>query len=89
MPPRSAAGEFVQVTGSWLTDRTHGLEFRASFLRATSSTTTEAIQRYLGSGKIRDIGPRYTRPPVQVSLNQPRLVLTLPLTIIVDNGAFI
>jgi exodeoxyribonuclease V alpha subunit len=23
-----AAGEFVQITGSWVNDRTHGLQFR-------------------------------------------------------------
>ena len=26
------AGEFVQASGTWVNDRTHGLQFRAAFL---------------------------------------------------------
>jgi hypothetical protein len=29
-----AAGEFVQARGSWINDRTHGVQLRASFLGA-------------------------------------------------------
>jgi exodeoxyribonuclease V alpha subunit len=28
-----AAGEWVQLSGSWINDGTHGLQFKASFLR--------------------------------------------------------
>src|SRR5216683_430245 len=38
-----AAGEFVQASGSWVNDRTHGVQFRASFLKAAAPTTTERI----------------------------------------------
>ena len=51
-----SAGEFVQASGSWINDRTHGVQFRASFLKATAPTTTEGIEKYLGSGMIRGIG---------------------------------
>jgi exodeoxyribonuclease V alpha subunit len=30
-----SAGEFVQASGAWVNDRTHGVQFRASFLKAT------------------------------------------------------
>ena len=53
------AGEFVQMSGAWVNDRTHGQQFRASFLKATPPTTLEGIERYLGSGLIRGIGPVY------------------------------
>src|SRR5271168_2740020 len=33
-----SAGEFVQTSGGWINDRTHGVQFRASFLKATSPT---------------------------------------------------
>src|SRR5690242_10538265 len=56
-----AAGEFLQVSGTWVHDRTHGLQFRAAFLRASPPTTLEGIERYLGSGMIRGIGPTYAR----------------------------
>ncbi len=54
-----AAGEWVQMSGSWINDRTHGLQFRASFLKASPPTTLEGIEKYLGSGMIRGIGPSY------------------------------
>ena len=53
------AGEFVQMSGAWVNDRTHGQQFRASFLKASPPTTLEGIERYLGSGMIRGIGPVY------------------------------
>ncbi|HEY2016513.1 MAG TPA: hypothetical protein VGH38_23575, partial [Bryobacteraceae bacterium] len=31
-----SAGEFVQASGSWINDRTHGVQFRAAFLKATA-----------------------------------------------------
>jgi len=60
-----SAGEFVQASGSWINDRTHGVQFRASFLKATPPTTTEGIEKYLGSGIIRGIGPIYARKLVR------------------------
>jgi exodeoxyribonuclease V alpha subunit len=35
-----SAGEFVQASGSWINDRTHGVQFRASFLKATAVPST-------------------------------------------------
>ena len=40
-----------------MTDRTHGLQFKADVLRTTPPTTTEGMARYLGSGMVRGIGP--------------------------------
>jgi exodeoxyribonuclease V alpha subunit len=45
-----SAGEFVQASGAWINDRTHGLQFKSSFLKATAPTTVEGIEKYLGSG---------------------------------------
>src|SRR5262245_66652804 len=42
-----AAGEFVQASGTWVNDRTHGVQFRASFLKAAAPTTIEGIEKYL------------------------------------------
>lgn len=55
------AGEFVQVSGAWVNDRTHGLQFKAGFLKASPPTTLEGIEKYLGSGMIRGIGPVYAK----------------------------
>ena len=56
-----SAGEWVQAAGTWTNDRTHGLQFRANFLRATAPTTVDGIEKYLGSGMIRGIGPAYAK----------------------------
>jgi exodeoxyribonuclease V alpha subunit len=60
-----SAGEFVQVSGIWINDRTHGVQFRASFLKATAPTTVEGIEKYLASGMIRGIGPVYAKKLVR------------------------
>jgi exodeoxyribonuclease V alpha subunit len=60
-----SAGEFVQASGTWINDRTHGVQFRASFLKAMAPTTTEGIEKYLGSGMIRGIGPIYAKKLVR------------------------
>ena len=56
-----SAGEFIQASGEWANDRTHGVQFRARFLKTMPPTTTEGIEKYLGSGMIRGIGPAYAR----------------------------
>jgi exodeoxyribonuclease V alpha subunit len=53
------AGEFVQASGTWVNDRAHGLQFKAAFLRAAPPTTLEGIEKYLGSGMVKGIGPVY------------------------------
>jgi exodeoxyribonuclease V alpha subunit len=56
-----SAGEFIQASGGLNNDRTHGVQFRARFLKTMPPTTTEGIEKYLGSGMIRGIGPAYAR----------------------------
>src|SRR3954453_2748949 len=59
------AGEFVQASGTWVNDRTHGLQFKAAFLRAAPPTTREGIEKYLGSGMVKGIGPVYAKRLVE------------------------
>src|SRR3982751_3887320 len=40
-----------------VSDRTHGLQFKADVLKATPPTGVEGIERYLASGQMRGIGP--------------------------------
>jgi hypothetical protein len=60
-----SAGEFVQASGNWINDRTHGVQFKASFLKAAPPTTIEGIEKYLSSGMIRGIGPVYAKKLVR------------------------
>jgi exodeoxyribonuclease V alpha subunit len=56
-----SAGEWVTASGAWQNDRTHGLQFRAQFLKATEPTSIEGIEKYLASGMIRGFGPVYAK----------------------------
>ncbi|WP_254955256.1 MULTISPECIES: ATP-dependent RecD-like DNA helicase [unclassified Cyanobium] len=61
-----SAGEWVTVSGTWVNSREHGQQFKAAFLRASAPTTAEGIEKYLGSGMIRGIGPIYASKLVAV-----------------------
>lgn len=61
-----SAGEFIHAVGVWITDRTHGLQFKADFLKTTPPTTAEGIEKYLGSGMVRGIGPKLAERIVAV-----------------------
>jgi len=56
-----SAGEWITASGVWLNDRNHGLQFKAHFLKTSAPSTVEGIEKYLGSGMIRGIGPVYAK----------------------------
>ena len=60
-----APGEWITASGEWVNDRTHGQQFRASFIRTAAPSSVEGIEKYLGSGMIRGIGPVYARKLVR------------------------
>src|ERR1035438_5009066 len=51
------AGEWVTASGEWINDHTHGQQFKARFMRTSAPTSIDGIEKYLGSGMIRGIGP--------------------------------
>ena len=55
------AGEWITASGEWVNDRTHGLQFKARFLKTSAPTSVEGIEKYLGSGMVRGIGPVYAK----------------------------
>ena len=56
-----APGEWITASGEWVNDRTHGQQFKARFIRTAAPSSVEGIEKYLGSGMIRGIGPVYAR----------------------------
>lgn len=64
--PTATAGEFIEATGDWVNDRNFGQQFRATEMKATPPHTTAGIARYLGSGLVKGIGPRYAQKIVDV-----------------------
>jgi len=59
--PTVNAGEWINAQGRWVRDREHGLQFRAELLTSTPPTSREGIERYLGSGMVKGIGPVYAK----------------------------
>ena len=55
--PFVGAGEWITASGAWVSDRTHGLQFKADILKTTPPTGAEGIEKYLASGQMRGIGP--------------------------------
>jgi exodeoxyribonuclease V alpha subunit len=60
-----SAGEWINATGGWVNDLTHGQQFRAKFLKTAAPTSIDGIERYLASGMIRGIGPVYAKKLVR------------------------
>ncbi len=79
-------GEFVEANGTWVNDRSYGLQFRAEHLRVVPPSTLEGIEKYLGSGMIRGIGPHFAAQLVrafgaevfEVIENDPERLRELP-----------
>ncbi len=59
--PAANPGEWVTAEGRWVRDRDFGLQFRAETLNSTAPTTKEGIEKYLGGGMVKGIGPVYAR----------------------------
>lgn len=60
-----SAGEWITASGEWVNDHTHGQQFKARFMRTSAPTSIDGIEKYLGSGMIRGIGPVYAKKMVQ------------------------
>jgi exodeoxyribonuclease V alpha subunit len=56
-----SAGEWITASGDWTNDRTHGQQFKARFLKTSTPTSLDGIEKYLASGMIRGIGPVYAK----------------------------
>ncbi len=60
-----AVGEHIHATGAWVFDRVHGQQFKATWIRVSPPDSPEGIERYLGSGLIKGIGPHLARQLVE------------------------
>lgn len=61
-----SAGEFVDCQGHWINNREYGLQFQADQLRIVLPSTEEGIEKYLGSGLIKGIGPQFAKRLIKV-----------------------
>jgi exodeoxyribonuclease V alpha subunit len=56
-----SAGEQVEATGLWVFDPQHGEQFKADEIHLHPPSTIEGIEKYLASGLVKGIGPKYAR----------------------------
>lgn len=54
-------GEFVEATGVWSNHRDFGVQFKAEFVKTVHPSTLEGIEKYLGSGMVKGIGPHFAK----------------------------
>ncbi|MBR3584029.1 MAG: ATP-dependent RecD-like DNA helicase [Kiritimatiellae bacterium] len=57
--PRVNVGEWIKADGRWVFDRAHGRQFSADRLEAVVPDSLAGIEKFLGSGLIKGIGPVY------------------------------
>lgn len=54
-------GEYASAQGQWVVDRTYGRQFRATTLELATPNTVIGMEKYLGSGMVKGIGPVYAK----------------------------
>jgi exodeoxyribonuclease V alpha subunit len=81
-----SVGEEIKVSGLWRVHPRYGLQLQAERWEKVEPATLEGIERYLGSGLIKGIGPMYARRLVaafgletlRVLAEQPHRLLEVP-----------
>ena len=63
--PELSPGEHLDLEGKWVNHPNYGLQFEVAVCRQTLPASTAGIQRYLGSGLVKGIGPRLAERIVQ------------------------
>ena len=51
----------IRASGSWRRDPKHGIQFRAEQLAVSPPDSLDGIRRYLGSGKVKGVGPKMAK----------------------------
>ena len=63
--PEVHVGSVLQLSGSWKIDAKYGRQFSIDSFEETLPATVYGIEKYLGSGLIKGIGPKFARKIVQ------------------------
>lgn len=79
-------GEYVDCQGDWVHSREYGRQFKARQIQTLMPTTEAGIEKYLGSGLIKGIGPHFAKTLVDhfgldvfhIIEEYPEQLLTLP-----------
>jgi exodeoxyribonuclease V alpha subunit len=80
-------GEEIKVTGCWKTHPRYGLQFQVEHWEKIDPATIEGIEKYLGSGLIKGIGPNYAKRLASAfGLDTLRVLSEEPLRILEVDG---
>jgi exodeoxyribonuclease V alpha subunit len=80
-------GEEIKVSGTWKTHPRYGLQFQVEQWEKVDPATIEGIEKYLGSGLIKGIGPTYAKRLVAAfELDTLRVLSEEPLRILEVEG---
>ncbi|HKY08583.1 MAG TPA: helix-hairpin-helix domain-containing protein, partial [Candidatus Binatia bacterium] len=78
-----AEGEEIKVSGEWKRHARYGLQFQVHHWEKIDPATIEGIEKYLGSGMIKGIGPTYAKRLVAAfGLETLRVLTEHPLKIL-------
>lgn len=59
--PSVKVGEYATASGEWVIDKTYGRQFKAQTLFIHPPTSADGIEKYLGSGMVKGIGPQFAK----------------------------
>ncbi|HEX2226457.1 MAG TPA: ATP-dependent RecD-like DNA helicase [Candidatus Binatia bacterium] len=80
-------GEEIKVIGAWKRHPRYGLQFHVDQWHKVDPATLEGIEKYLGSGLIKGIGPSYAKRLVQAfGLDTLQVLSDQPLRILEVDG---
>jgi exodeoxyribonuclease V alpha subunit len=80
-------GEEIKVSGAWKRHPRYGLQFQVDHWEKIDPSTIEGIEKYLGSGLIKGIGPAYAKRLVAVfGIDTLRVLSDEPLRILDVDG---
>jgi exodeoxyribonuclease V alpha subunit len=78
-----AEGEEIKVSGVWKRHARYGLQFQVDHWEKIDPATLEGVEKYLGSGMIKGIGPTYAKRLVAAfGLDTLRVLSEQPLRIL-------
>ena len=63
--PETHVGSVLQLEGGWRIDAKYGRQFSVTSFEETMPATVYGIEKYLGSGLVKGIGPKFARRIVQ------------------------
>lgn len=83
---KDRVGQEIECYGSWVEDPKYGLQFDAKFINEKMPTSPEAIEAFLASGKIANLGPslakqivgRFGAGTLEVFDKEPHRLLEIP-----------